>query len=250
MTSSVKSIQWGGELIKQIEIFSSLPSTNTLGRERIRVGCAQSGTILWALNQTDGKGRRGRSWEADNCSLTFSLLWECSDESILGILPLTLGLGLVQSLESLVPDLKVKWPNDLWFGKHKLGGILGETVRYQGKLWVVLGIGLNVNISPLTHNDERISLEKITSCFWSRLGVLNLALLGVEKGLQLALKGKGELSFLFRRYGNFLDQTITVFQGEHSWSAVAKEVLPDGRLLVEDAGGKHILLPDEISLHF
>lgn len=137
MNTSVKCIQWGLGPIRKIAIYPSLSSTNAVGKEKIKDGC-DSGTVLWALRQTDGRGRQGRSWDGGDFALTFSLLWHSPPEVNLGILPLTVGLGLVQSLGFLVPGLKVKWPNDLYFGGRKLGGILVETVQSYGPylVWV------------------------------------------------------------------------------------------------------------------
>lgn len=248
MTGHVKSIQWGKEIVKIINIHPRLGSTNKFAKGYIKSGGA-SGTVLWALEQTEGRGRRGRTWDSDQTSLTFSVIWQCPKSEVPRLLTLAVGLGLVQELEVLVPDLRVKWPNDLWVGHKKLGGILGETIRHEGNLWVILGIGLNVNASQVSERSLRISLQEATGSLWPRLGVLSLALLGVEKGFALAQEDR-DLSDLFRKHGNFLGRTLTVFQGEHSFLAVAKEVLSDGRLLVEDARGERALLPDEISVRF
>lgn len=248
MDVPVNVVRWGSGRIKQIEIYPTVASTNELGKKRIRAGCA-SGLVLWALRQTKGKGRRGRSWEGGSFALTFSLLWQCPPQTGPGLLPLTAGLGLVETLEAVAPGLKVKWPNDLCFGRRKLGGILIETLRRQRLSWVVLGVGLNVNTPPQTAEYERISLQEITGSRWPRLGILNLALKGVERGLGLAEKKDG-LAPLFRRHGNFLDRAVTVFQGDRSWPAIARGVLPDGRLLIECRGGLKALMPDEVSVRF
>lgn len=249
MPSSVKTIQWGGEQIKTIKIYPTLPSTNSCGKELVIDGCS-SGTVVWALHQTAGRGRRGRNWGADQSSLTFSVLWATPADFPTEILPLTVGLGLVQSLIALVPELKVKWPNDLWFKDRKLGGILAESTQQGGQKWVILGVGLNVNRPSVFFGKEAISIQEITKYPWPRLGILHLALLGMERGIALA-QGQGtELSGLFRQYGNFLDRTITIVRGEERWMAWAKEVLPDGRLLIEDAQGERALVPDEISVRF
>lgn len=249
MESCVKSIQWGKGLVKQIEIYPILGSTNEFAKERIQGG-GISGTVIWALQQTKGKGRRGRTWDADHTSLTFSIMCRLWTTTPPKNLALTVGLGLVQTLESLIPEVKVKWPNDLWVGEKKLGGILGETIAVQDQLWVIMGVGINVNASPNPVLSPRISIEEATNCLWPRLGVLHLALLGLERGFDLAEEPQADFPHLFRKYGNFLNRKITVFQGDRSWPATAKEVLADGRLLVEDAQGLRALMPDEISVRF
>jgi BirA family biotin operon repressor/biotin-[acetyl-CoA-carboxylase] ligase len=233
-----------------IEMYTMLGSTNQFARGYIKNG-GSSGTVLWALEQKEGQGRRGRKWDSDGSSLTFSLIWKCLDDVIPQNLTLTVGLGVVQSLEPYFPDLRVKWPNDLWIGERKLGGILTETLQIKGERWVILGIGLNVNVSTSPGGDSspRISMQEASGCFWPRLAVLDRALLGVELGFQMA-KGREDLSFLFRKYGNFLDRQVIVYHGDLTFQATAKDVLPDGRLLIEDARGERALLPEEISVRF
>lgn len=110
-------------------------------------------------------------------------------------------------------------------------------------------MGINVTKNGI-YKDDRISLEEIGGFSAARLGVLDLALAGVEKGLYLASDEDLDLSNLFRSYGNFLGRQVTVFQGTQRWSAIAKEVLPDGRLLLDDGSGLRAVLPEEISVRF
>lgn len=232
-----------------IQIYSSLPSTNTYAKELLRQGHTQP-TVLWALQQTQGRGRQGRRWSSDRSSLTFSLLQVLSPNVPLGILPLAIGLGLVSTLRPVVPNLKVKWPNDLWVDDAKLGGILAETVVYHGTRWLILGVGLNVNQPNIFFGGNPTSFQKLTGRPWPRLAILELALQGIETGFSLLEESEQELTYLFREYGNFLDRPLTIIQGNKRWEGVAKEVLKDGRLLIEDAQGTKALLPDEISVRF
>lgn len=247
--SPVKSVQWGKEIVRTIEIYPTLGSTNEFARNLIKGG-GSSGTVIWALEQTAGKGRRGSTWDADQSSLTFSLIWKCPKEQAPKNLTLTVGLGLVGALGVCTPDLKIKWPNDLWIREKKLGGILAEAVHEGGDLWVILGIGINVNASPPRGDlSPRISLQEASGRPWSRFAVLNLALVGAEQGFALAKAGE-DLGDLFRQHGNFLDRQITIYHGDNVFQAYAKEVLPDGRLLIEDARGERALLPDEITVRW
>lgn len=249
MIDPVKSVQWGKEIVKTIEIYPILGSTNTFARSVIKSG-GTSGTVIWTLEQTAGMGRRGRTWDADQSSLTFSLIWKCPAKPAPPNLTLAVGLGLVQSLLVCVPELKIKWPNDLWIQEKKLGGILTEAVHAGNDLWIILGIGINVNGSPPRGDlSPRVSLQQASGHPWPRFAVLNLALLGVERGFAL-VKAGANLADLFHQYGNFLSRPITVFHGNSVFEAVAKEVLPDGRLLIKDARGERALLPDEITIRW
>jgi BirA family biotin operon repressor/biotin-[acetyl-CoA-carboxylase] ligase len=54
---------------------------------------------------------------------------------------LAVGLSLVQSLH---PDLRLKWPNDIWWQDRKLAGVLIETVSVGDVRYAVIGVGINI----------------------------------------------------------------------------------------------------------
>jgi BirA family transcriptional regulator, biotin operon repressor / biotin---[acetyl-CoA-carboxylase] ligase len=103
--------------------------------------------------QTQGRGRLGRPWYSGlGDSLTFSLLWrfDCSARRLSG-LSLVIGVAIIRALKHLgIEKLALKWPNDVLFGFRKLAGILIElnNDKRTGSA-VVIGIGLNVHLSPL-----------------------------------------------------------------------------------------------------
>ena len=122
-------------------------STNSIAMEAARAGDPGQ---LWvtALRQTQGRGRRGRSWVSERGNLYASLLLvDAAPLACLGQLPLVIALGLARALATLrgiEPDaLRIKWPNDIWLGERKLAGILIEA---RPPDWAVIGIGINVSI--------------------------------------------------------------------------------------------------------
>ncbi|MFZ1318324.1 MAG: biotin--[acetyl-CoA-carboxylase] ligase, partial [Candidatus Nitrotoga sp.] len=113
----------------QIEIFDSLPSSNTLLLQRAAQG-APSGSVLAVELQSGGRGRLGRSWHSGlGNALTFSLLWRFElDLSALSGLSLAVGVALIRALHALgIANVRLKWPNDVLGGDGgKLAGILLE----------------------------------------------------------------------------------------------------------------------------
>ncbi len=123
-----------------VEVLPHIDSTNTELMRRARAG-EHAPTLLVALAQTAGRGRRGKSWfSAPGDSLTFSLGLPLHPTDWSG-LSLAVGVSLA---ESIGPRVRLKWPNDLWWRQRKLGGILVETATTGDRRYAVVGIGLNV----------------------------------------------------------------------------------------------------------
>lgn len=146
-----------------VDVLPEIGSTNTELMARGRRGETWP-TALVAAHQTAGRGRRGRDWASQpgdtlTCSLGLPLkLDEVPGGG--GALSLAVGLSLARSLDRALqarhaagdgpaqPPIGLKWPNDLWLGERKLGGILIEATPApglpEGSRWVVIGFGINV----------------------------------------------------------------------------------------------------------
>jgi BirA family biotin operon repressor/biotin-[acetyl-CoA-carboxylase] ligase len=114
-------------------------STNSRARELAAAG-APNGTLVTAAEQTAGRGRQGRRWVAPaGRALLMSVVLRDWPQ----LLPLAAGVAVA---EEAGPTAAVKWPNDVLVAGRKVAGILIEG-RPQER-WVVVGIGLNVAVSP------------------------------------------------------------------------------------------------------
>lgn len=127
-----------------VEVVPSIDSTNSELMRRARNGC-QEPVLLVAEDQTAGRGRVGKGWHSrPGQSLTFSLGLALAPADWSG-LSLAVGISLAESLD---PQVRLKWPNDLWWQQRKLGGILVETASTgtpDAPRTLVVGVGLNVN---------------------------------------------------------------------------------------------------------
>jgi BirA family transcriptional regulator, biotin operon repressor / biotin---[acetyl-CoA-carboxylase] ligase len=128
-----------------VEVLPSIDSTNSELMRRARNGLMEP-VLLAAEEQTAGRGRLGKGWHSrPGQSLTFSLAMPLAPAAWSG-LSLAVGVSLANSLH---PDVRLKWPNDLWLQGRKLGGILVETAgsgkheAHQPRL-VVIGVGINI----------------------------------------------------------------------------------------------------------
>lgn len=125
----------------------NVDSTNTALKDLARQGAAH-GTVIWARQQTGGKGRLGRSFASPAGGIYLSILWrpELPPEQA-AKLSCAGALAICRAVErccGISPD--IKWPNDLLLGEKKLCGILAEaSLEKDGRGYLVLGMGLNVN---------------------------------------------------------------------------------------------------------
>lgn len=124
---------------------------------------APDGTAVVAVEQTDGRGSRGRSWNSGRGGLWLSVLSRSAGPAPAEALSVRAALGVAAALDVLgVSGVAVKWPNDLMLDDRKLGGILCEA-RWLGDrfAWVVIGVGLNVtNTLPDDLRSSAIALAE------------------------------------------------------------------------------------------
>lgn len=129
-----------------VEITDASPSTNALVAERARAG-EQEGLVVVTEHQTAGRGRLDRVWEVPaRSSLTFSVLLRPDvPAQDWPWLPLLTGYAVQAALADRLPDIALKWPNDVLVEERKVAGILVERVDTPQGPAAVVGIGINVS---------------------------------------------------------------------------------------------------------
>ena len=155
-TAIVDSLSASAAAMFALEIHDSVGSTNDVVREFLLADDSR-GVAALAEEQTQGRGRRGRSWHSPvGVNLYLSLGWRFHGpvEKLSG-LSLAIGAMLAEAIaRDYTVELALKWPNDLYHGERKLGGVLIELLGEQnGAIPVVAGIGLNVNM-PLEDTES------------------------------------------------------------------------------------------------
>ena len=145
--------------LSQLEIFFDIDSTNRYLNNKSVDGAA-SGYLVLAEQQTNGKGRRGRTWVSPFASnLYLSLLWRFQyGPSHLGCLSLFIAVAIVRALNKVgAKGVGVKWPNDIYWKNKKLAGILLEMRgEFSGPSAVVIGVGINIAMSSVSKEAEKI----------------------------------------------------------------------------------------------
>lgn len=221
----------------QLVFLSQCDSTNRLAQELVNKNKATEGCVVITDCQTQGRGQRGNSWEArPHQNITLSVVLQpgflaLSQQFYLQICTSLAVLDLVRTfLPQQLEELKVKWPNDLYYGNRKLGGILIEnTLRGQFIQHSIVGIGLNVNQVSFAHS-QAVSLQMITGQHYS-LSQVAEGLLEKLEARYLELR-QGKHDRLKVRYLQHLYR----YQEEHLFRVEDQVVA--GRILGVDALGR------------
>ncbi|QSW89668.1 biotin--[acetyl-CoA-carboxylase] ligase [Flavobacterium endoglycinae] len=140
-------------------------------------------TVVTAENQTKGKGQMGEKWSSEaGKNLIMSVLVKdfLFDNEKVFDLSIVVSLAVTEVLKSLnIPDICIKWPNDILSYNKKLAGILIEnTIKSDGRILSVIGIGMNVNQTDYSELPNASSLAVISGKTFNKE---TLAVLIVEK---------------------------------------------------------------------
>jgi biotin-[acetyl-CoA-carboxylase] ligase BirA-like protein len=139
----------------RVDGFLRIGSTNIEALEMARRG-ARGGTLVFAEEQTAGKGRKGRAWISHaKTGLYFTLILKPTQpRRFWPLLTHAASVALVETLNAfsncgiiLHPlDIDIKWPNDVLLSGKKFSGILLETISAEGEdPAAVVGLGINVH---------------------------------------------------------------------------------------------------------
>jgi BirA family transcriptional regulator, biotin operon repressor / biotin---[acetyl-CoA-carboxylase] ligase len=135
------------DFVKKLVVFDELDSTNSTAKELVQSG-AEEGTIVIARTQTHGRGRFDRTWQSPEGGVYLSIILRPAVPiEKTSLLPFVAALAVSTTLESYGVHTTIKWPNDVRVSGKKIAGILLESeVKGQTVNYVVIGIGINLNI--------------------------------------------------------------------------------------------------------
>ncbi|SDG35954.1 BirA family transcriptional regulator, biotin operon repressor / biotin-[acetyl-CoA-carboxylase] ligase [Selenomonas sp. WCT3] len=235
-----------------------LDSTNTWAKHLAADG-ALDGTIVVTEQQTGGKGRLERKFFSPaGKGIWFSVILrppfmpqeapKCT---------LMAAVAVAMAMEKFGLEAGIKWPNDILFANRKMVGILTEMSAEMDRInYVVIGIGINVNILPKDFpediRDIATSLqvanhgEKIP-----RVKFFQVLLESMDKLYDEVLaKGFEPVMEAWRKYSITLGQEVRVIgvrDGEE-YVGTAVDIDEDGALLVDAADGRHRVLAGDVSI--
>jgi BirA family biotin operon repressor/biotin-[acetyl-CoA-carboxylase] ligase len=234
--------------LKKLEVFTELDSTN----QRLLAAAPSVGSldVCIAEFQTQGRGRRGRRWDAPlGSGICLSVGWQFAGmPAEPAALTLAVGVAVRRVLERVAGlTISLKWPNDLVFDDRKLGGILLELkAEAHGGAHVVIGVGINVALPaallPELSDWPRgaIDLKTALGAEPPPRAVLAAALVNELVALLADYPTRGFAAYRTEwRSADFLrGRSVRLDEPTGGLLGTAVGIDADGALLVETEGGK------------
>lgn len=232
-------------------------STNTQLLKRLQDGHQlQKGQVLVAEAQTAGRGRRGNSWFSPfGSNLYFSMYWQLEQgiQAAMG-LSLVVGIAIARTLEQHYQlAVQLKWPNDLYAGHRKLGGILVElSGQTHANCDVVIGIGLNIQMPPQAQLQISQPFTDLTSLLDRPLN-RNQLIPELQHSLcetlqQFEQHGFSSFVGAFNQRNEFAGQLVTLTGAGGNQQGLCVGVDGQGGLILEQQGQQKAYYGGELSL--
>jgi biotin-[acetyl-CoA-carboxylase] ligase BirA-like protein len=249
-----------------VQLVDSIESTN----QQLMADAAQlpihpaAPSALMALQQTGGRGRRGRAWQVEQTlsaesvqpAFLASVGVRCSLAlSALAMLPLHIGVAVAQQLQAWGCPAQLKWPNDLVIntaqGSAKLGGILVETrsMGAAGEVAVIMGLGLNWHSAPLLDDKLTASVADWAPLAPDAVHVSAGLLAAIHRAwLRCAEQGACDFSAHDALYGKTVQSVSASGDSAQNIQGIAMGINPQGHLGVQTAQGLVWLHSGEVSV--
>lgn len=233
----------------KLKVHKQVTSTNTIAKELAVSGTAQSvhGTVIMAEQQSEGKGRRGRSFfSPPGHGIYMSLVLDSSqmghDPTLITVYTAVAVSEAVQEICNVSP--KIKWVNDLFLNGKKFCGISAEAVMdIEGGTigWIVVGIGINFTLSEEVPSEF---VPIVGSIFEGKPPVTRNRLVAsiIEKMLSGTKVDQLSLIEKYKQKMFMLGKKVRVEWADAPYYATALDVNQFGNLLVQNEAGEIMTL--------
>ncbi len=230
-----------------LTILSSVDSTNNYAMRMAHARMAKHGTAWLAMEQTHGKGQRGKQWIANKGeNIYLSILTEPHFLSPTDIFALAaaVALGAYGFVKKhLGQNISIKWPNDIYWNDRKTVGILIENIIQSNKLlYSVLGIGINVNqVTFDKHLRNPVSWKQVTGKTYDIVLLTKELCSCIDSSYKQLASDPAAVIDQYCAAMYKLHQPVTFKLENETFTAIVKGVNSDGRLVVDEAGEERLL---------
>ena len=225
----------------------AISSTNDWLKEKYDKNSCVDGDLIWVNEQTMGRGQKSNKWLSEaGKNLTFSFFkvlksLKVNDQFIINC---SVSTAIIDALKKIhVPNLSLKWPNDILSDDKKICGILIENyIKGDAIVGSIIGIGLNINQTVFTNIKSASSVLNQTGKEFDLEFVLNLLLNSFMESFKFCKSESKE--YLIRKYEKllFAKNRLSKFEvNDQTFNATIIGIDLDGKLVLQNEK-KEILL--------
>ena len=148
----------------KLKKYKIVKSTNDVAIKLIKKNVVDP-TLIISNKQTAGRGRVGKKWYSKEGNLFMTIFFKLDQNKINFKQFAVLNAFLLRQLisKNTSKNIMIKWPNDLLYQGLKFCGILQEVIKFNQFDYLLIGIGLNTNITPKNKNFKSTCLKNITN---------------------------------------------------------------------------------------
>jgi len=251
-----------------VVVHQSIDSTNSWVMQHCKAG-RNLPVACFAEEQMQGRGRRGKQWLMPaNSNIAMSMVWPFSlAHQQLHLLPISIAIAIAETLESYsLEHVQIKWPNDVYVKGKKIAGILIETQTLKSEMVaVVIGVGLNYDMSSLNEKDNLQLLAEVKSRCTDvtteiekqaikqkpeRTEVASILLKNIVKVCQnYQQESKCYLERFRKQYDYCKEKNVEItLDNQETLTGIAKGVTDNAELIVFTEGSERIFNSAEVSV--
>ncbi|MBX3240348.1 MAG: biotin--[acetyl-CoA-carboxylase] ligase [Chitinophagaceae bacterium] len=219
-------------------VLPSVDSTNNYAMQKVHARLAKHGAAWLALEQTHGKGQRGKHWIAnkgENIYLSIVAEPDFLKPDKAFSLVAAVALGTYNFVKKYLGEkTAIKWPNDIYWGDRKAVGILIENIIQPNK-WTYSVIGIGVNINQVAFDSSLknpVSWKQVTGITYDVISLARELCGFIDSSYRELTAGE---SIILQDYQNAmykLNQPVQFRRRTTEFSAVVKGVTKDGKLVI------------------
>jgi BirA family biotin operon repressor/biotin-[acetyl-CoA-carboxylase] ligase len=241
---------------RKIFYLKKVDSTQNFAKNLILKGYGE-GTIVIAATQSSGRGRLDRNWISPKGGIYISyVLKPHINRKYFPLINLACGIAVAKAINLATGlEAKLKWPNDVLIADKKVCGILTETVQTFNDLFVIAGIGINVNVDvsffPKNMQNATTSLKWELKKNISKMNLIRVLLDELEKSyILLNQEGRYEAILSeWKKLTNTLGVRVQVKFQQEVTEGLASDIDETGALIVKlDDGSMRKILAGDVSI--
>lgn len=218
----------------------AITSTNDWLKKKYHENECLDGDLIWANEQTMGRGQKNNAWLSEpgkNLTFSFFKIFKSLKVNDQFMINCSVSTAIISALKKIqIPNLSLKWPNDILSDHKKICGVLVENyIKGDSILGSIIGVGLNINQTDFSAIKGASSLLNQTNNRFDLEFVLNLLLTSFEESFKFCKSENKEN--LIREYEKSLfakNQLSKFVINNESFSATIKGIDLDGKLVLEN----------------